>query len=419
MPLFFVRHQHDADHCPAQDPFLGAALLNHMSRPNVAKHRIKIQGEAVLRGEHTMFFIVEAADEAAVQAFMAPFRQAGMVEVVPASTCAGVVASGGCGAPLRIQEGAPALDPETACQDAIDAGLIVHRAHPLNAETSVPALMGGVMMPNARFYVRNHFQIPSLGAEDYRLAIDGLVERKLSFSLRDLEQMPCETRLVTLECAGNGRTRFDPPVPGEKWDVGAVSTAEWTGVPLRDLLDRAEIAPKAREVLFRGADGGTVEDRPDAIRYERSLSLESARASGAILAYAMNGEPLPIHHGFPLRLIVPSWYAVASVKWLTEIELIEAPFVGHFQTEKYWYEWSRDGQVVREPVELQQVRSLITEPGPNSEIACGPRTMRRRVVGCRADRPGRCQCRRNLAPGPPDCRREPSGMAALGIADAH
>ena len=376
MPLFIVRHQHDAEHCPAKDPAMGAMLLGHMSRPNVARHGLKIQGEAVVRGAHTMFFIAEAADESLVEAFVAPFRQAGSVDVMAASTCAGVVASGGCAAPLPALGDVPALDPETACQDAIDAGLVVHRAHPLNGETSVPQLLGGVIMPNARFYVRNHFQIPNLDAAGYRLNVGGRVERTLSLSYRELRQMPSQTTLATLECAGNGRVWFDPPIPGEQWDIGAVSTAEWTGVPLVDILDRAGIAAGAQEVLFRGADGGSLEDVPTPIRYERSLRIDDARNSGALLAYLMNGEPLPIHHGFPLRLIVPSWYAVASVKWLTEIELIDRVFTGHYQTDKYWYEFERDGRDVREPVNLLQVRSLITEPGPDAEIEGGDVTIR-------------------------------------------
>jgi DMSO/TMAO reductase YedYZ molybdopterin-dependent catalytic subunit len=219
-----------------------------------------------------------------------------------------------------------------------------------SAETSVPTLMGGVVMPNGRFYIRNHFQIPNVNAAHYRLAVGGLVKRKLSLSLRDLMQMPSQTFFATLECAGNGRTNFDPPIPGEKWAFGAVSTAEWTGVPLKVVLDRAGIESSAREVLFRGADRGTVEGSSGTIPFERSLRLDEADDSGAILAYVMNGEPLPIHHGFPLRLIVPSWYAVASVKWLTDIELIEQPFVGHFQMEKYWYEWRRNSKDAREPV---------------------------------------------------------------------
>ena len=268
------------------------------------------------------------------------------------------------------------LDPEKASQDAIKAGLVVHRADPLNAETSVPALMGGVVMPNGRFYIRNHFHVPNLNAANYRLAVGGLVTRKLSLSLRDLMQMPSQTFFATLECAGNGRTKFDPPIGGEKWAFGAVSTAEWTGVPLKEVLDRAGIESSAREVLFRGADRGPVEGSSGTVRFERSLRLDEASDSAAILAYVMNGEPLPIHHGFPLRLIVPSWYAVASVKWLTEIELIERPFTGHFQTKKYWYEWPTDSEDAREPVTRMQVRALITEPNQGSEIERGDITVR-------------------------------------------
>jgi DMSO/TMAO reductase YedYZ molybdopterin-dependent catalytic subunit len=106
---------------------------------------------------------------------------------------------------------------------------VVHRAHPLNCETSIPALVGGVVMPNARFYLRNHFHIPNLDPENYRLTVGGLVERPLSLSLRELRDMRSHSLAVTLECAGNGRTLFDPPIEGEKWDLRAVSTAEWTG----------------------------------------------------------------------------------------------------------------------------------------------------------------------------------------------
>jgi DMSO/TMAO reductase YedYZ molybdopterin-dependent catalytic subunit len=269
----------------------------------------------------------------------------------------------------------PALDPEEACQDAIDAGLVVHRAHPLNGETSIPALIGGVVMPNARFYVRNHFQIPVLDAPAFRLDVAGLVERPLSLGLRDLQNMRSHTLVVTLECAGNGRTLFDPPIAGEKWNLGAVSTAEWTGVPLAEILDRAGVQSGARDVVFRGADGGVV-DGGEPIRFERSLALDQARDPDVLVAYAMNGEPLPIQHGQPLRLVVPGWYAMASVKWLTDIEVIEGPFTAHYQTDKYWYEWNRGGGIVREPVTLQRVRSLITEPAPNQEVPHGDRTIR-------------------------------------------
>ncbi len=263
------------------------------------------------------------------------------------------------------------VDPEGACQRAIDAGLVVHRAHPLNCETSIPALIGGVVMPSAHFYVRNHFHVPALDASTWRLDISGLVERPLSLSLRDLRNMGSQRRVVTLECAGNGRSFLSPKVEGEKWGLGAVSTAEWTGVPLVEVLDRAGVKTAAREIVFRGADGGKVSGRSESIRFERSLKLDDARDSEALLAYAMNGEALPVQHGYPLRLVVPGWYGVASVKWLTGIEAIDRHFAGYFQAEKYWYERNQAGEVVREPVTLQRVRALITEPGADQEQAPG------------------------------------------------
>jgi len=246
MGLFIVRHRHEPERCPATDPYMGATLLNYLSRPNVRQHGVTIQGEAVVQGEHTLYMIIEASDEGRVRAFMRPFSEAGTVEVHAASTCVRVVASGGCGVSMPIDEPVPALDPEDACQHAIDAGLVVHRAHPLNCETSIPALIGGVVMPNAHFYVRNHFQIPMLDPSTWRLHIGGLVDRPSSLGLRELGNMRSETRVVTLECAGNGRSLLDPPVAGEKWNLGAVSTAEWTGVPLVEVLDRVGIRPEAR-----------------------------------------------------------------------------------------------------------------------------------------------------------------------------
>jgi len=363
MALFVVRHQHEADRCPARDPDLGAMLLNCLSRPNVRQQGVEIRGEAVLQGEHTLYLIVESSEERYVRNFMEPFARAGSVDVHAASTCVRVVASGGCARAMPAADG-DVVDPDEACQRAIDAGLVVHRAHPLNCETSIPALIGGVVMPNAHFYVRNHFHIPVLDPSTWRLEVSGLVERPLSLSLRDLRNMGSERLVVTLECAGNGRSGFRPPGEGEKWGLGAVSTAEWTGVPLREVLDRAGVKAATREIVFRGADGGNVPGRSGPIHFERSLKLDDARDSEVLLAYAMNGEPLPVQHGHPLRLVVPGWYGVSSVKWLTGIEANDHPFSGYFQTERYWYEWEH---AAREPVTLQRVRALITEPGPDQE----------------------------------------------------
>ena len=280
----------------------------------------------------------------------------GEVEVLRASTPAAAV-----------------VDPERACRDAVDAGLIVHRVHPLNCETDLAALIGGVVMPNARFYVRNHFHIPRLASSAWRLSVRGNVGRPLLLSLSELRSMRSQTVAATLECAGNGRSQFKPPTAGEQWHLGAASTAEWTGVPVSALLEHCGPRSCARELLFRGADAGSVPGRRGRIRYERSLDLDEAVQSGALLAYAMNGEPLPTHHGYPLRLVVPGWFAMTSVKWLTEIELIDHAFTGHFQTEAYQYETSSS---TRMPVTRQNVRSVIVEPTAGQRRARGQMTIR-------------------------------------------
>jgi DMSO/TMAO reductase YedYZ molybdopterin-dependent catalytic subunit/rhodanese-related sulfurtransferase/glyoxylase-like metal-dependent hydrolase (beta-lactamase superfamily II) len=267
--------------------------------------------------------------------------------------------------------GLPVVTPEPDI-----TGLVVHRTHPLNCETSIPALIGGVVMPNARFYVRNHFETPRLDAATWRLQVSGLVEHPLRLSLRDLRNLHSQTVVATLECAGNGRSTFDPPADGEQWNLGAVSTAEWAGVPLTEILDRASPLSESREVVFRGADQGRAGEAAGLARFERSLSVADARHSEALLAYAMNGELLPLEHGYPLRLIVPGWYAVASVKWLTEIEVIGSPFEGFFQIQRYVYESWREGTIRREPVRLQRVRSVIIEPASEHEITTGDLVVR-------------------------------------------
>jgi DMSO/TMAO reductase YedYZ molybdopterin-dependent catalytic subunit len=253
---------------------------------------------------------------------------------------------------------------------ASEAGLVVHRAEWLNCETPA-ADLGGDLTPPAQFYQRSHFPPPVLDQTVWRLRVGGLVQRPLSLTLAELTRLPAETMAVTLECAGNGRARFQPPTPGVQWDAGAVGTAEWTGPRLADVLDRAGIRPDASEVIFSGADRGTVDGSPDPIRFERSLTVRDALESDALLAYAMNGQQLPLRHGYPLRLVVPGWYAVASVKWLTDIRVAAEPFEGYFQASNYVYEWTRGGVVTREPVRLQQVRALITRPGDGQELPGG------------------------------------------------
>jgi DMSO/TMAO reductase YedYZ molybdopterin-dependent catalytic subunit len=263
----------------------------------------------------------------------------------------------------------PAADLSQERLTATRAGLVVHQSDSLNCETP-PSLLGGAVTPTAQFYRRSHFPIPVISEAAWRLDVGGMVRRPLSLSLHELTQMPAETAVVTLECAGNGRALFQPPAPGVQWGFGAAGTAEWTGPLLADVLARAGIRPGAREVIFGGADRGTPEGSPHQVSFERSMPVHDALESGALLAYAMNGQPLPARHGHPLRLIVPGWYAVASVKWLTEIRVVADTFKGFFQDSRYVYEWDRGG-AAREPVRLQQVRAVITRPAAGQDLARG------------------------------------------------
>jgi DMSO/TMAO reductase YedYZ molybdopterin-dependent catalytic subunit len=255
-----------------------------------------------------------------------------------------------------------AVDPAVAGRAARGSGLIVVSEEPLNCETPTPAPPSGLLTPADRFYLRNHFPMPVLDAAEWRLHVSGLVCEPLELSLDGLRKMPADTFVATLECAGNGRALFSPATAGDQWQLGAVSTAEWTGVRLDQVLDRAGIQAGASELVFRGADQGTVDGSAEPIWFERSLAMDDARESGALLAYSMNGQPLPVRHGAPLRLIVPGWYAVASVKWLTGIRVTSAAFDGYFQTGHYMYERPHGDTDIREPVRIQRVRALITEP---------------------------------------------------------
>jgi len=275
----------------------------------------------------------------------------------------------------EVDQAIPAMDPEEAHQQAVRSGLVIQRSDPLNCETSIPALKAGTAMPTAHHYLRNHFRMPTLDSASWRLTVAGLVEHPLTLSLGDLQGMPSQTLDVTLECAGNGRSTLRPPVEGEPWGLGAVSTAEWTGVSLSEVLNRAGVKPTATEVIFRGADGGTVGGHSGITRFERSLTLDEVRDFPPLLAFAMNAETLPVEHGFPLRLVVPRWYGVASVKWLTEIDVTDVTFRGYFQHERYFYEWDDDRRP-REPVTVQRVRALITEPKPDQELERGDLSLR-------------------------------------------
>ncbi|NUP12105.1 MAG: sulfite oxidase [Polyangiaceae bacterium] len=254
-------------------------------------------------------------------------------------------------------------------REDVDPRLRVLSREPLTAETPL-VHHHAPLTPNDVFYVRNHFAVPKIGAADYRLAISGEVLRPLVLDYRVLRAMPCRSLTVTLECAGNGRSDVQPPTPGEPWGYGAVGTAEWTGVPLRDVLAMARLAPECREVVFEGADSGHVQGHSDRMPFARSLPREVALDPATLLAFEMNGEPLSHNHGFPIRLIVPGVYGVASVKWLRRIEAIAGHFDGYFQGERYVV--VRPGQKELEPLGHMRVRAVMVTPLEGASLRRGP-----------------------------------------------
>jgi DMSO/TMAO reductase YedYZ molybdopterin-dependent catalytic subunit len=269
----------------------------------------------------------------------------------------------------------PTADPVLAFDEAIQSGLVGLSQDPLNCEAP-PALLAADLTPVSQFFRRNHFPIPELDSQTWRLEVGGLVHRPLRLSLDELRQLGSESVVAVLECAGNGRNLFRPAVGGEQWGLGAVGNARWTGVPLARVLDLAGLRPDVLDVVFAGADRGRLPGGDQDIAFERSLSAGDARRPGALLAYAMNDEPLLPRHGYPVRLIVPGRYAVASVKWLTSVTATNAPFDGYFQAEHYVYEWPRDGQVVRQPVGGPAVRALITSPAAGDDLPRAAFTVR-------------------------------------------
>ena len=205
-----------------------------------------------------------------------------------------------------------------------------------------------------------HFDIPHVDAAAWRLRIGGLVEQPLELTLAELRARPAHTHAVTLECAGNGRALLSPrPPASQPWLSEAVGTAEWTGTPLAPLLEEAGLRHDALEVVFTGLDRGVqggVEHT-----YERSLPVADALRSDVLLAYAINEQPLPPQHGYPLRLIVPGWYGMTHVKWLGEISVVGEPFQGWQQTAAYRFHVSEDDP--GEPVTRMLPRALLAPPG--------------------------------------------------------
>src|SRR5215213_8177012 len=214
------------------------------------------------------------------------------------------------------------------------------------------------LTPTGLHYLLVHFDIPAVDAASWRLRVGGLVDNPIELTLDDIRSRPSQTIPVTLECAGNGRARLSPRPLSNPWLYEAIGTAEWTGTSLGPILDEAGVRDDASELVFTGADrgvqGGVEHD------FQRSLSIADARRPEVMLVYAMNGQPLQPQHGFPLRLVVPGWYGMASVKWLRSIDAVATPFAGYQQGTAYRFKTNAEDPGT--PVSRIRVRALMTPP---------------------------------------------------------
>jgi sulfane dehydrogenase subunit SoxC len=268
--------------------------------------------------------------------------------------------------------------PGTAASDQITPAelRLATRNHGLPLEA-----LAYELTPAGLHYLLVHYDIPVVDPPVWRLTVDGSVARELSLSLDDLRSRPAVTLAVTLECAGNGRARLSPRPVSQPWLLEAVGTAEWTGTSLRGLLEEAGLDGDALEVRFRGLDRGV--EGGEEQQYERSLSLADALRDEVLVAYAMNGQPLPPQHGFPLRLVVPGWYGMTSVKWLERITVLDAPFGGYQQSRSYRVRMTPEEE--GEPVMRMVPRSLMIPPGipdfatRERRLGIGPCTVRGRA----------------------------------------
>jgi sulfite oxidase len=230
------------------------------------------------------------------------------------------------------------------------------------------------LTPASHFFVRNHMHEPSeLDANDWRLSVGGEVEKPLTLNLTELSKIETHSVVNTLECAGNGRGLYRPQVPGIQWGKGAVGTARFSGPRLRDVLQRAGAKSSGKHVMFRGLDEVPGKVPP----FIRSIPIEKALDADTLIATHMNGSPLGKHHGFPARALVPGWIGAASCKWLTEIKVLDAEFVGNFMSPGYRLpnQPVKPGDAVKpedtHPVTALSVKSVIAGPSDGATLKTG------------------------------------------------
>jgi DMSO/TMAO reductase YedYZ molybdopterin-dependent catalytic subunit len=276
----------------------------------------------------------------------------------------GAAASAAWPLPLRAQTPVPAGKHPT---------MIARSVRPPDFETPV-ALLDSYLTPLDAFYVRSHMPTPpQLDDAAWRLTVTGEAETPATLTLAELRQMPSTTVTVTLECAGNGRAFFDPPVAGIQWQKGAVGTSTWTGVRLADLLKRVGARPSATHVWASGADRPMGTQPP----FVRQVPMAKALDPGTLVAWQMNGQPIPAVHGFPLRLVVPGWEGAYAIKWLNTLTVATREHDGFWVQTGYRYPTKRvaPGAAVdakdMAPLTGLVVKSLLTRPLDGAVVAPG------------------------------------------------
>lgn len=264
------------------------------------------------------------------------------------------------------------LSAQAAAAEAKSPSMIVHSRKPEDLEMPIEGFLQAIT-PIDMFYVRSHHYTPQVDAETHTLKVTGEVGTPLNISLKDLKKLPRVELVGVMECAGNGRSFYVPRVPGLQWTNGSVGNARWAGVRLADVLKRAGIKPSAKHIVFDGADTaiGTMP------KFQRSIPVKKALDPDTMLAFEMNGQPLPVSHGAPLRVVVPGWGGDCWIKWLTGIQVLDREFEGFFMKTGYRHPGKGvpPGTAVdpaqMKPVESVRVKSVIATPRDNMIIAQG------------------------------------------------
>jgi DMSO/TMAO reductase YedYZ molybdopterin-dependent catalytic subunit len=264
--------------------------------------------------------------------------------------------------------------------------VILQRTRPPLLETPFEVFDQSVLTPNDRFFVRWHWAVipTAVNVDTFRSTVHGHVNQTLSLSLNDILALPRVELVAINQCSGNSRGYFQPRVPGGEWSHGAMGNARWTGVRLKDVLDRAGVKAGAIQVRFNGMDEPIVPDAPD---FMKSLDIDHARDGEVMLAYAMNGEQLPLLNGFPLRLIVPGWYSTYWVKMLNDIEVLDQPDTNYWTKTAYTIPDTphanvRPGEtdVKFVPISRMVPRSFITNIKEGDTLQVGASTLARGIA---------------------------------------